>query len=102
MLKMGFKAEWIDLVMKCMETATFSFVTNREPCGFEQPSGELQQGNLIWPYLFLFCAEALSNLLTHTVATGQILGHKVCALVPSASHLLLADDTLIFCKPNRD
>jgi len=88
--------------MKCVETASFSFVINREPCEFVRKNRGLRQGDPISPYLFLFCAEALSHPLKHAIESGRILGHKVCALAPSASRLLFANDSLIFCKANRD
>jgi len=46
--------------------------------------------------------EVLSHLLKHPTETGRISGHKVCALSPSVCYLLLVDDSLIFCKANRE
>jgi len=63
MLKLGFSANWVNLVMRCVESATFSFLINGEPRGFLKPTRELCRGDPISPYLFLFCAEGLSYLL---------------------------------------
>jgi len=38
MIKMGFHADWVNLVMSCVESATFCFIINGEPKGFVRPS----------------------------------------------------------------
>ncbi|KAL0458850.1 UNVERIFIED_CONTAM: hypothetical protein Slati_0512200 [Sesamum latifolium] len=50
------------------------------------------------PYLFLLCTEAFSSLLQREEQSGQLQGVAVCRQAPRVSHLLFADDTLIFCQ----
>jgi hypothetical protein len=54
------------------------------------------------PYLFLLCAEGLSSCLLHAEEVGGIEGIKMCRNAPSVSHLLIADDSLILLKADRD
>ena len=34
MLKLGFNVGWVNLVMRCVESASFSFIINEEPWGY--------------------------------------------------------------------
>jgi hypothetical protein len=48
--------------------------------------------------LFLFIADGLSALLQSEISMGGISPIKVCRRAPGISHLLFADDTLLFFK----
>jgi len=53
--------------------------------------------------LFVLVMEALSRMLSATVENGRLSGFSVGSRYQEAmvvSHLLFADDTLIFCDPN--
>jgi hypothetical protein len=50
------------------------------------------------PYLFLFCAEAFSALISQTVDMGVITRVPTSPRGPRLSHLLFTDDSLLFCK----
>ncbi|XP_012847426.1 PREDICTED: uncharacterized protein LOC105967373 [Erythranthe guttata] len=100
MSRLGFHSNFIDLVMLCVSTVTYSFVLNGRSFGFLAPERGLRQGDPISPYLFLFCAEALSALIKQEERCGNIAGLAVCKEAPSISHLLFADDTIIFCNAN--
>ncbi|KAL0284647.1 UNVERIFIED_CONTAM: putative mitochondrial protein [Sesamum angustifolium] len=67
--------------------------------GHSHPERGLRQGDLLSPYLFLFCVEALSLLISLAEANGDIRGVAVSRHGPRVSNLLFADDTLIFAKP---
>jgi len=98
MLKLGFKQVWVDMVMACVESATFSFLINGEPQGMVKSYRGLRQGDPISPYLFLLVTEGLIGLLRKAESTGSIQGHLVCRGAPPISHLLFAYDSIFFCK----
>jgi len=97
MLQLGFQKCWVDVVMRCVRTASFAFLVNGVPIGHIIPSRVLRQGDPISPYLYLFCSEGLSGILRRVLEEGAIHGYRVCHDAPPVSHLLFADDTIIFC-----
>jgi hypothetical protein len=66
MLHLGFKEAWVSLIMKCVESVTFSFRVNGHFSVAFKPTRDIKQGDPISPYLFLLCAEGLSCMLKNT------------------------------------
>ena len=66
------------------------------------PTRGLRQGDLISPYLFLLCAEGLSAMLRKNEKGGIPKGIAVCRRAPLVSHLLFADDCIVFCKVSKE
>jgi hypothetical protein len=62
------------------------------------PTRGLRQGDPLSPFLFLFVADGLSALLKNEVDQNNISPIKVCRRAPGVSHLLFADDTLLFFR----
>ena len=102
MRRLGFHDRWIALMMMCVTLVTYSVLINGEPKGKIIPSRELRQGDPISPYLFLLCAEGLTAMLKKEEAIGNIKGVAVCRGAPRISHLLFADDSIVFCRSSLD
>ncbi|XP_062014561.1 uncharacterized protein LOC133731126 [Rosa rugosa] len=94
MLKLGFAEEWVNLIMKCVNSVSFSVLWKGQPVGCFKPTRGIRQGDPISPYLFLFVSEGLSGLLHHADSTALLNGVRVAPNAPSISHLLFADDSL--------
>lgn len=83
------------------EAVSFSVLLNGSTHGFFKPSRGLRQGDPLSPFLFILASEVLSRLILAAEGTGFLHGVKVSRSAPSISHLLFADDIMIFSRANR-
>ena len=103
--KMGFGGRWMSWIKWCISTASFYVLVNGSAAGFFPRSRGLRQGDPLSPYLFVIGMETLSCLLNRATDENYLSGVKIAdgrgeELV--ISHLLYADDTLLFCKADND
>ncbi|XP_050233384.1 uncharacterized protein LOC126681873 [Mercurialis annua] len=98
MLKFGFHEKWVQLVMACVTTVSYTFLVNGRELGPLIPSRGLRQGDPLSPYLFIMCAEGLSAIFSKYVSQQLIHGCRIARTAPILSHLFFADDILIFFR----
>ena len=98
MSKLGFDDTWIWLAMETVCTASYSILINGEPRGLVKPSRGIKQGDPLSPYLFLLCAEGLSTMLWRAEVNRSFTRVVSCQHGVHISHLLFADNNLLFCQ----
>uniref|UniRef100_A0A2N9GQ47 Reverse transcriptase domain-containing protein n=1 Tax=Fagus sylvatica TaxID=28930 RepID=A0A2N9GQ47_FAGSY len=103
--RMGFGKRWRLWIEACISSVQFSVLVNGSPEGFFSCSRGLRQGDPLSPLLFLVVMEVLSRMLRKVEEEGLIRGFKAgcnAAVDLSISHLLYADDTILFCDADPD
>ena len=89
----------------CIIISSFLVLVNGSLEGFFKSSRGLKQGDPLSPYLFVLGMEVLSILIDKVVAEGYLFGYKLVnrsGEVMQFTHLLFADDTLVFCRDSKE
>ena len=95
--RMGFRVKWRGWIKACVTSTRFLVLVNGSPEGFFGSSCGLRQGD---PLLFLLIMEVLSRILRKTEESDLIRDFQegaVNSVGVRISHLLFADDTILFC-----
>ncbi|KAA3460530.1 reverse transcriptase [Gossypium australe] len=96
MNNMGFARNWIELIMRCVTSVSYAVIINGSRGRTFKPSRGLREGDPLSPYLFLICSEGLSALMRIVKKKGLIRGAKASRKGPEISHLLFANDCMMF------
>jgi len=99
----GFGERWITWIRQCISSASFAILVNCSPIDFFSASRGLCQGDPISPLLFLLVMEVFTRMLLAATSAGLLSGFLVGrrnVTTINVSHLLFADDTIIFCDNN--
>uniref|UniRef100_A0A2N9GB01 Reverse transcriptase domain-containing protein n=1 Tax=Fagus sylvatica TaxID=28930 RepID=A0A2N9GB01_FAGSY len=96
--RFGFHEKFIMWIMQCVTKVSFSILINGgKTKSFILPVG-LRQGDPLSPYLFILCQEVLSRLIERSFASGAIHGVKMNTNGPAFTHVMYADDLMLFAK----
>ncbi|CAH9109059.1 unnamed protein product [Cuscuta epithymum] len=102
MVELGFDLRWVDLILECVSTVSYSIPFDSSVIGPIMPQRGLRQGDPLSPYLFILVTEGLSALIRKQEAEGRFCGVAVAKKAPKVSHLLFADDSYLFFRANRE
>jgi len=94
---LGFPPSTIKLIMHYV-TSSFSILWNGNKMPTFKPTHGLRQGDYLSPYLFILCMEKLSISICEAVISGNWHPIQIARNGPHISHLLFADDVLLFTK----
>uniref|UniRef100_A0A803Q9F4 Reverse transcriptase domain-containing protein n=1 Tax=Cannabis sativa TaxID=3483 RepID=A0A803Q9F4_CANSA len=97
----GFDSQVSGLIMKCVSTVSYSVLLNGVPQKKLFPKRGLRQGDPLSPFLFLLCHEVLSKLLLRQQGLKNLQGITISRSAPAISHLMFADDTILFARANK-
>ncbi|GMI89993.1 hypothetical protein HRI_002668700 [Hibiscus trionum] len=96
MLRMGFAREWVNLILRCVSSVSFLVRVNGTLSEEFFPTRGIRQGDPLSPFLFLICSQGLSAALETEQREGRLSGLSASRLGPRVTHLLFADDSMVF------
>lgn len=96
--KLGFHHVWVNWIMECVTSVSYTYLLNGSAQGLVRRQRGLRQGDPLSPYIFIMCSEVLSRLCKKAQSEEKLTGIKVGKESPRINHLLFADDTMFFCK----
>ncbi|KAK5775147.1 hypothetical protein PVK06_043016 [Gossypium arboreum] len=88
MARMGFVINWIETIMKCLTSVSYSIVVNGYIGEKFQPTRGLCQGDPLSSFLFLICEEGLSCLMRLAAREALLKGVKANRNGPQWKHLM--------------
>lgn len=98
LLCFGFDPGWVAMVMKLVTSVTYAYKVNGFTSATLIPKRGLRQGDPLSPYLFILAVDVLSLLIHKSVVDGRLEGFCLARGAPTLTHLLFADDALLFSK----
>ena len=96
--RLGFHPIWINWIMQCITTVSYSYLLNGSTQGLVNPERGLRQGDPLSPYIFILCSKVLSGLCTKAHQENNLTGINIGKKNPRLNHLLFVDDIMFFCK----
>ena len=103
MIKLGFPQGWIDQIMSCVTTSSFSIRLNDKAYGNFRPARGIHQGDLLSPYLFLIFVEAFTSLLAREEENGQLHGVSIVGMpLLFLICFFFANDSPLFCQTKQE
>ena len=69
---------WVSLIMRCVQTLSFSILVNGFPRDVFCPYRGLKQCDHLSPYLFILCVVVLSTLIIKADEQGSLHGLRIC------------------------
>uniref|UniRef100_A0A803NSM4 Reverse transcriptase domain-containing protein n=1 Tax=Cannabis sativa TaxID=3483 RepID=A0A803NSM4_CANSA len=92
----GFKNPLLGWIKSCIQIKKMNLMINGVKQGTIHPTSGLRQGDPLSPTLFILAADMLSRLLQDYTSEGRIKGIKVTRSAPAITHLMFADDVVLF------
>ncbi|KAG7547885.1 Reverse transcriptase domain [Arabidopsis suecica] len=96
--RLGCHEQWVNWIMQCIITVSYSFLLNGNAKGLVIPERGIRQGDPLSPYIFILCGEVLSGLCNKAQQSSKLEGIRVSKNSPRVNHLLFANDTMFFCR----
>ena len=88
--------------MSCISSTNISILVNGGMLEPFEPSRGIRQGDMLSPYIFILCIEYLSHLIEQKCVEGSWIPLKASRDNLGFSHLLFANDIILFCKVGHD
>ena len=101
LLHFGFNDTFTNWIISCISLVSFEvFVNGGKIASFKFSHG-LRKGDPLSPYLFILGQEVLSRLLDYKLRSKNISDIKTSISGPTITHVMYADDIVLFTKATR-
>ncbi|XP_026384490.1 uncharacterized protein LOC113280062 [Papaver somniferum] len=98
MKQLGFNSKWCNLIHKCICNTDIQILLNGSLGKAFKPTMGIRQGDPISLYLLLLTMEVFTRALAKAESERKIQGIKISRKSPQVTHLLFADDCMVFAK----
>ncbi|KAK3212741.1 hypothetical protein Dsin_017447 [Dipteronia sinensis] len=98
LMAFGFSQTFMDWIVSIMGSSKLSILINGSPPGYFGCSRGVRPGDPLSPLFFGIAEDFLSRLLSRMVASDQLFPISYPIGFSAPTHLLYADDVLIFCR----
>ncbi|KAM6567827.1 hypothetical protein CsatA_026955 [Cannabis sativa] len=95
---LGIHEKFVNWVEKCITIRQMGLLINGAVQGTIKPTCGIRQGDPLSPALFIIAADVFSRLITTKMNEGCIHGFKMARNGPPITHLMFADDVILFGK----
>jgi hypothetical protein len=100
LMEVGFPESLINVIMYGVTSVKTNVNWHGTRNSYFNPCRGIRQGDPMSPYIFVICMDKLSHLISHAVTQGSWKGIKTGRTGPTISHLMFADDLLLFGEAN--
>ena len=102
MVSMGFDMRWVNWIMNCVKSISYSFILNGEPRGRLIRSRGVRQGDYLTRYVCIMCGGAVLDVGEGRVKMSVSWCGYCSQCPPSINHLFFADDSFIFMRVDEE
>lgn len=100
LLATGFPEKITSLILSCISTVSYQVLIYGQPSKSFNLERGIRQGDPLSPYIFILYENVLSGLLHKEPQLRNLHGIKVVRNAPQITHLLFADENLLFARSN--